>query len=214
MLGWFRALLPKEEKFYDLFEQHAATLVAGAAAIQKLLHGEGSVPAQCAEIVTQEQRADDIAGEVMLAVRRTFITPFDRGDIKELISAMDDAIDQMQKTVKAITLFEVHAFEPPMGAMGDVIVQAAQRVADLIPLLRSMNQNSPTINEIAEEIGQIEARSDEIYDQGMKALFEAHRGGNTMAYIVGAEIYDHLEKVVDRFEDVAKCVSGIVIEHL
>ena len=214
MLGWFRALLPKEEKFYDLFEQHAETLVAGAAALQKLLHGQGSVPVQCAEIVTQEQKADDIAGEVMLAVRRTFITPFDRGDIKELIAAMDDAIDQMQKTVKAITLFEVHSFEPPMGALGAVIAQAAGRVAELIPLLRAMNQNSAKINAIAEEIARIEARSDEIYDQGLKALFEAHRSGNTMAYIVGAEIYDHLEKVVDRFEDVAKCVSGIVIEHL
>jgi uncharacterized protein Yka (UPF0111/DUF47 family) len=74
--------------------------------LQKLLNGSGSVPAQGAEIMAEEQKADLITAEVVLAVRRTFITPFDRGDIKELISAMDDAIDQMQKTVKAITLFE------------------------------------------------------------------------------------------------------------
>jgi predicted phosphate transport protein (TIGR00153 family) len=214
MLGWFQALLPKEEKFYDLFEEHAETLVRGALALQKLLNGTGSVPAQCAEIVEEEQKADVITAEVMLAIRRTFITPFDRSDIKELISAMDDAIDQMQKTVKAITLFDVHSFEPNMAALGDIIVEAARRVADLIPLLRAVNQNSVQVNAIAEEITRIEERSDEICDQGLKALFEAHRISDTMAFIVGSEIYDHLEKVVDRFEDVAKSVSGIVIEHL
>jgi uncharacterized protein len=214
MLGWFQALMPKEQKFFDLFERHAATLVNGAWALQKLLNGQGSVAAQCAAIVAEEQRADLIAGEVMLAVRRTFITPFDRGDIKELISAMDDAIDQMQKTVKAITLFDVESFEPQMAALGDIIVEAAERVADLIPLLRAVNQNSAELNAIAEEITRIEEKSDEVCDQGLKALFEAHRAGDTMAFITGSELYDHLEKVVDRFEDVAKCVSGIVIEHL
>jgi uncharacterized protein len=214
MLGWFQALLPKEEKFYDLFEEHAGTLVRGALALQKLLDGSGSVRAQCAEIVAEEQKADVITAEVMLAIRRTFITPFDRSDIKDLISAMDDAIDQMQKTVKAITLFDVHSFESNMNALGDVIVEAAQRVADLIPLLRAINQNSAKVNAITEEIKRIEERSDEICDQGLKALFEAHRTGDTMVFIVGSEIYDHLEKVVDRFEDVANTVSGIVIEHL
>src|SRR5262245_6652086 len=107
MLGWFRALMPKEEGFFDLFEEHAATLLRGALALQTLLHDTTSVGVQCEVIVAEEQRADHITAEVMLAVRRTFITPFDRGDIKELVTAMDDAIDQMQKTVKAIMLFEV-----------------------------------------------------------------------------------------------------------
>src|SRR5690242_12654544 len=112
MLAWFRALLPRDDRFYDLFEQHAATLVRGASALQLLLRGNASVEAQCAEIVAEEERADKIAGEVMLAVRRTFITPFDRGDIEDLISTMDDAIDQMQKAVKTIRLFDVQLFEP------------------------------------------------------------------------------------------------------
>lgn len=214
MLGWFQALLPKEEKFYDLFEQHAETLVAGAMALDKLLSGQGDIRAEIARIMAEEQKADDIARDVMLAVRRTFITPFDRGDIKTLISAMDDAIDQMRKTVKAITLFEVDRFEPAMQELGGTVVQAAGKVRDLLPLLRAMNQNSARINAIVEEISEIEEKSDEIHVQGLKALFNSHRTGDTMGYIVGAEIYDHLEKVVDRFEDVARSISGIVIEHL
>src|SRR5687768_2257474 len=106
MLGWFQKLLPKETKFFDLFESHAVTLVAGAKALNGLLAGAVPVEQGSAEVVAQENRADTIAGEVMLEVGRTFITPFDRGDIEELIGSMDDAIDQMQKTVKAITLFE------------------------------------------------------------------------------------------------------------
>ncbi|MCZ0732718.1 DUF47 domain-containing protein [Phreatobacter sp. AB_2022a] len=214
MLGWFQALLPKEEKFYDLFEDHAETLVAGAEALERLLGGQGDAKAEIARIMAEEQRADDIARDVMQAVRRTFITPFDRGDIKSLISSMDDAIDQMRKTVKAITLFEVAGFEPQMHALGMTAVEAARKVRELVPLLRAMNQNSAATSALVEAICAIEERSDEIHDQGLKALFAKHRVSDPMGYIAGAEIYEHLEKVVDRFEDVAKTISGIVLEHL
>jgi predicted phosphate transport protein (TIGR00153 family) len=214
MLGWFQKLLPKEDKFFVLFERHAQTLKAGAAALDGLLSGATPIEAGCAEIFAEENRADAIAGEVMLEVGRTFITPFDRGDIEELIGSMDDAIDQMQKTVKAITLFEVDDFAPCMKELGFVIVQTSERVADLLPMLRDIKKNAVNIGMLAKEIGGMEEKSDELHDQGLKELFKAHRTSDTMAYIVGAEIYDHLEKVVDRFEDVAKRVSRIVLEHL
>jgi uncharacterized protein Yka (UPF0111/DUF47 family) len=118
MLGWFQRLLPKEAKFFDLFESHAVTLVAGAKALDGLLAGTTSIADGSAEVVRQENRADDIAGQVIHEVGRTFITPFDRGDIEELIGSMDDAIDQMQKTVKAITLFEVERFAPTWRSWG------------------------------------------------------------------------------------------------
>ena len=214
MLGWFRALLPKEDQFFDLFEQHAQTLVAAALALQGLLQDGASVPIRCAEIMSEEHKADLITRDVMLAVRRTFITPFDRSDIQELISSMDDAIDQMQKTAKAVTLYELDAFAPLMQVLGALIVQAAQQTGELVPLLRSINQNSARINAIADAIRRIEEESDDVQNQGLRALFKAHRNGDTMGYIIGTEIYDHLEKVVDRFEDVANRVTGIVIEHL
>jgi uncharacterized protein Yka (UPF0111/DUF47 family) len=214
MLGWFQNLLPKEEKFFDLFERHAATLVAGAEALKGVLDGSLDVAGGSQEVLAQEDRADEIAAEVMVAVGRTFITPFDRGDIEELIGSMDDAIDQMRKTVKAIMLYEVETFEPSMSALGGSIVEAAERLVDLLPMLRNIKKHADAMGLLTKEIGRIEEKSDELHVLGLKALFKAHRGANTMDFIVGAEIYDHLEKVVDRFEDVAKRVSRIVLEHL
>src|SRR5687768_13278487 len=110
MLGWFRALLPREDKFFDLFERHSRILVAGAEALQKLLEGGENVERHCREIVDLENQADEITREVLLAVRKSFITPFDRGDIKDLIQSMDDAIDMMHKVVKMVMLFEQTSF--------------------------------------------------------------------------------------------------------
>jgi predicted phosphate transport protein (TIGR00153 family) len=214
MLRWFQVIMPREERFFELFERHSHTLVAGAEALRSLLQGGDAVSRYCDVIIQREHEADDITRQVLTAVRRTFITPFDRGDIKDLITSMDDAIDQMHQTVKAITLFEVRTFEPPMRDMGDTIVQAAKLIVDGVPLLRSIGRHATRLTSIAEEITRIEERADQLHDRGRRELFQAHRQANPMAFIVGTEIYDHLEKVVDRFEDVANEISAIVIEHV
>src|SRR5688572_8734551 len=97
MLGWFQALMPKETRFFDLFERHAAIVVQGAEAMQSLFQGS-DVERYCREISARETEADDVTREVLTAVRRTFITPFDRTDIQDLATSLDDAIDQMNKT--------------------------------------------------------------------------------------------------------------------
>ena len=214
MLRWFQALMPKEEGFFALFSQHARTLTAGAEALQDLLHGRVSVEDGCTRIMAHEEAADAITRDVLLAVRRTFITPFDRSDIKDLATSLDDAIDQMQKTAKAITLFEVTAFEPEMRELSDLIVATAKLTVEAVDLLGQMRANATRLNSLTEEITRIEDRADGVYDRGRKALFLAHREANPMAFIIGVEIYDHLEKVADRFEDVANRISGIVIEQI
>jgi predicted phosphate transport protein (TIGR00153 family) len=214
VLRFFQALMPREEKFFALFNDHARTIVEGAIALRDLLEGGPGVTEACRRVIDHENQADAIAREVLLGVRRTFITPFDRGDIKELIGQLDDAIDQMQKTAKAITLFEVTSFELPMRQMADIILRCAELTVEAVGLLGSMRENVARINAIAEEITRLEEQADELNSQGIKALFLSHRDGNAMAFIVGNEIYDHLEKVVDRFEDVANRVSGLVIEQV
>lgn len=213
MLSWFQALMPREERFFDLFERHAETLVAGSHALRELLNGGDRVLVCSQEIRRQEHEADAIVREAHLAVRRTFITPFDRSDIRDLVTAMDDAIDQMHQTAKATLLYETRDFEPGMRRMGDIIVQSAELTRGAIPLLRLMRQNAGRLNAFSEEITRIEDEADAIHDQGLKELFLAHRHKDPMAFIVGAEIYGHLERVVDGFEDVADRVAGIVIEH-
>jgi len=215
MLRWFQALMPREEAFFDLFEAHSRTLCAGARALRDLLQAGGDeVPAHCAVISRHEADADEITREVLLAVRRTFITPFDRADIRDLITSMDDAIDQMHKTAKAITLFEQRTFEPHMATLGEVIVKTADLTAEAVPLLRALRANATRLNAITEEVRRLEEDSDQLYDKGMAALYHGPARSDAMAFIVGSEIYDHLEKVVDRFEDVANRISGVLIEHL
>jgi predicted phosphate transport protein (TIGR00153 family) len=218
MLGWFQALMPKEERFFDLFVRHATIVVAAAEAMRGLLLGGDKIEHYCKQIVERETEADEIARQVLTAVRRTFITPFDRTDIKDLISSMDDAIDQMNKTAKVITLFEVRSFDPQMQELGEIALQAANLVLEAMPLLSLIGKNSNRLNAVTETIIRIEEHADYLHDQGRKALFLANRKGNvqgnTMDFIIGTELYDHLEKVVDRFEDVANEINALVIDHL
>lgn len=214
MLSWFQALMPKELKFFELFSAHAETLVQGATALREVLQGGEDVPAACAKVVAHEDAADEITREVLLNVRRSFITPFDRSDIQDLITSLDDAIDQMHKTVKVVSLFELREFEDPMREMADIIVEAALLTREAVGLLGGMRQNAARLNQLTEQITHIEDRSDAIYDAGRKALFLRHRDGDAMAFVVGVDVYSHLEKVMDRFEDVANRISGIVIEQV
>jgi predicted phosphate transport protein (TIGR00153 family) len=214
MLGWFQAIMPKEDKFFDLFEQHSTLVVAGAVALRSLLKGGDHVENCRAEILARENEADEVARQVLIAVRRTFITPFDRSDIQRLIGSLDDAIDQMNKTAKIITLFEVKSFEPAMQEIGELSLEGSKLVAQAMPLLRNIGKNAGELNTLTEKIIRVEERSDELHDEGRKALFLANRDGNGMHFAIGTEIYDHLEKVVDRLEDVAKEINSLVVDHL
>jgi len=214
MMRWFRSFLPKEERFFDLFDRHAQTVIQGAITLQSMLNGGEETLVYCQRLNKFENDADDITREVLTAVRRTFITPFDRGDIKNLITAMDDAIDQMQQTAKAVMLSEVRTFEPPMREMGGLLVECANLVGRALPLMQAIGQNVTMLTAITEELTKLEGRVDDLHEIGLKELFLKHRDGNAMEFIVGIEIYDHLEKVADRFDDVANEINSIVIEQI
>jgi predicted phosphate transport protein (TIGR00153 family) len=222
MLGWFQALMPKEERFFHLFQRHAEVVVAGAEALRGMLRDGDRIESYCHQIFRLEAEADSITREVLTAVRRAFITPFDRSDIQDLISSMDDAIDEMNRTAKTIVTFEVHSFEPQMQEMSDIILTAAKLVLEAVPLLSSIGRNAARLNTLTGKIISIEEQADDIHNQGIKALFLANRGGdeavsgdaNAMNFIIGSELYDHLEKVVDRFEDVSNEINSIAIDQL
>src|SRR5437868_10992855 len=175
MLRWFRAFLPKEERFFDLFARHAETCVKGAEALQGVLRGGDETAVYCQRVSQFENDADNITREVLTAVRRTFITPFDRGDIKNLITSMDDAIDQMQQTAKAVVLFEVRSFEPPMREIGGLLVDAANLVGRALPLRRAIGNNVAMLTAMTEELTKLEGRVDGPLDSGLKGLFPKQR---------------------------------------
>ncbi|MBX9778105.1 MAG: DUF47 domain-containing protein [Xanthobacteraceae bacterium] len=216
MLGWFKAIMPREDSFFPLFARHAAIVVAGAEALCGVLQGGDDVGRYCKEISDRETEADAVTREVLTAVRRTFITPFDRTDIQDLASSMDDAIDQMNKTAKTIMLFELRNFEPQMQRMGAIILQASKLMAEAMPLLQSMGKNAVRLQAITEEIIRIEDQADQLHDQGRKALYMANRNGpgSAMHFIIGTELYDHLESVVDKLEDVSNEINALIIDQL
>jgi uncharacterized protein len=213
MFSWFQTLMPQENRFFDLFNSHARTIVDGAEALRSLLHSETNVRDACKKVFEFETQADVITQDVLLLTRRSFITPFDRSDIKDLITSLDDSIDQMKKTAKSILLFEVETFEPHMAQMGDVIVDASKLTVEAVAQLRTLRQNTQKVNSVTEAIIRLEENADDLNNQGVKALFAKHRNGNAMDYIIGNDIYNHLERVMDRFEDVANGISGIAIEQ-
>ena len=206
--------MPREDRFFELYNRHAQTLVKGAEALRELLDGGPGVGAAAGRVFVHEDEADAIARDILLLARRTFITPFDRSDIKDLIGTLDDTIDQMKKTAKAVILFEVENLEPEMMQMGDRIIQAARLTVEAVGLLSTLRDNSTRLNAITEEIIRLEENADTLNDLGIRALFKRHKDDNAMGYIIGVEIYDHLEKVMDRFEDVANRIGGILIEQV
>jgi uncharacterized protein len=214
MMRWFHALMPKEERFFDFFARHSDAVLAGSHSLRAMMEGGEAVARNCEAVIASEHRADDVTREVLIAVRRTFITPFDRGSIRDLITAMDNAIDQMQKAAKTVTLFDVTEFTPQMKDMGDLIVKSAQIVKQAVPLLSAISSEAVHISELTAQLSALEGRADELHDVGLRTLYKANAPANAMAFIVGSEVYDHLEKVVDRFDDVANVMHGIVIEHV
>jgi predicted phosphate transport protein (TIGR00153 family) len=214
MMRWFHALMPKEERFFELFSGHSQAVLGGAQALRRMLDGGDAIAPNFKLVMDREHEADDFTRDVLIAVRRTFITPFDRGNIRDLITAMDNSIDQMQKTAKAIMLFDVREFTPQMKDMADAIVKCAELVQEAVPLLASISREATHISSLTEQISALEGRADEMHDSGLKALYQAHVQANALGFFVGNEVYDHLEKVVDRFDDVANVMHGIVIEHV
>jgi len=212
MFGWFQRLLPRTGDFFGMFEAHARTLVAAADAMTKLADG-GSPNKECiAEIHRREHEADDIIRQVLTTVRRTFLTPFDRGAITSLIGAMDDAIDEMQSTGRAIDLYDLTSFEPEMKQMVGIIREQADLIGAAIPLMRDITRSGAKIHEITEKVVRLEGAADDVHATGLKKAFES-LSDQPMQFIVAREIYKHLERITDAFEDVANEIDGIVIDH-
>lgn len=214
MLNWFDALMPKERGFFDLFDRHAALLVKGAADLRGMLEGRIDVASACRSINQHEEEADVVVRDTAMHMRRTFITPFDRSDIQGLSNALDDCIDQMQKSARTITVFDVRTFEPGMREFGEVIERSAGLTVEAVGLLRRINKNAARLTEISEEINALEHRADDVHANALRSLYESRGRSDAIGFFVGEDVYDHLEKVMDRFEDVSDRISGIVVDSI
>ena len=175
MLRWFHALMPKEERFFDLFAQHSQAVVAGATALRAMLEGGDAIASNYQAVMDREHDADDVTREVLIAVRRTFITPFDRGNIRDLITSMDNSIDQMQKTAKAVRLFDVTEFTPHMKNMADTILHARSSCRRACRCSSRSAPKPATSASSRRKISSLEGRADEMHDQGHARALSGQR---------------------------------------
>jgi predicted phosphate transport protein (TIGR00153 family) len=213
MLQWFQRLMPRQNVFFPAFERHAAVMVKAAVALRQMVAGGDELKGRFQEILDLEHEADGIAREVLLSLRTTFITPFDRADIQSLITSMDDSVDQCKATAKAIVLFEMTTFEPDMRKMADAIVECSELAYSAVAMLSDVAKNATALNDICLQITRIEGNADDAYDRGLELLYQKVKGGDALEFIRGSEIYKHLENSVDSLDDVADEIQGIVIEH-
>ncbi len=213
MFGWFQRLLPRTGNFFEMFEAHAATVLSGAEATARLLAGGPGAAEHIREIIEREHDADNITREVLQTVRSTFLTPFDRSAITALIGSLDDTIDEMQAAALAIDLYEMKEFPSEMQDMAGIVVDAARLAAEAMPLLRDVSRNGGRLHELTERLVRIEGHADNIHAAGLKRSLQEHGASDTLRFVTEREIYKHLERIVDAFEDVADQIDGIVIDH-
>jgi uncharacterized protein Yka (UPF0111/DUF47 family) len=211
MFNWFQRLLPRTGDFFGMFEAHAVTLVGAAEALSKLVDG-GTAQEHIGDIHRFEHQADDIIREVLRTVSKTYLNTIDLGAITSLIAAMDDAIDEMQDTARAIDVYELDSFTPEMKQMVSLIVHAAGLTTEAIPLLRDIGRNGARIHELTERLVRLESEADVVHAAGLKKAFHDHHA-QPMQFMVARETYKHLERITDAFEDVANEIDGIVIDH-
>jgi uncharacterized protein Yka (UPF0111/DUF47 family) len=212
MFAWFQRLLPRKGDFFGMFEAHAATLVAAAAALRQMSNDGAATGDVLRVIRDREHDADEVIRQVLTEVRRTFLTPFDRGAITSLIGAMDDTIDEMLATARAIDLYELRELRPEMKEIVDLISRSADVINQAVPLLRNVSANGLKLHELTGFVVNLEGQADEIHANGLKRAFQTARA-DPLQFAVAREVFKNLERVMDAFEDVANEIDGLVIDH-
>lgn len=212
-LKFIRSLMPKEERFVANFTAHAERLVAASGALIAMMQaGPQDREARFADVRDIEKQADTIARETLMALHRAFITPFDRSDIHALITAQDDTVDLIEDVGQHALLYRLEAFTPQMLELARLIQDGAKLLAEAIPLLADVNKNVVRITQLCEKVGSIESEADRVLHNGLSDLIA--RQPETIAFLGQKEVYEMLEAVTDRCDDVADLIEGIVLDHV
>ena len=208
----FQYFVPKDRKFYPLFEQASSNLVA----ISKLLYEMMTTTSRekrtslIRQIEKLEHTGDEITHQIFNEVSRTFITPFDREDIQHLASGLDDIIDYIHGSAKRIELYKVETIHPSMIKLSELILQCAEELNGAIQSLRSMN-NMIKIREALVRVNSIENHADDIFDNAVARLFEEEK--NAIEIIKIKEVLSALETATDKCEDVANSLESIIVKN-
>jgi predicted phosphate transport protein (TIGR00153 family) len=204
-----KRFLPKRTCFFDFFEAHNALIIEACEKIVELSGNGVDAVAVCAKIKEIESRGDRITHECMSALHRSFITPFDRNDIRRLISRLDDILDLIEEAATCVNMYEIIEIKPEMLAFSRILLSASRSLGDTLKLLRDIRDPNPII-EKCELISKLEQEGDFILHSAMAKLFKEEK--DTCMLIKWKEIFELLEKATDKCNDVTNTIEGIVIE--
>jgi len=212
----FGKLLPREGNFFELFNQHGNHIVEGARAFILLIQNYADLDLREKygnEVGNAERSADRVTAEVNRLLHKTFITPIDREQIHSLINAMDDILDLLQDATETMALYDVRAMTEEVLRLGDISAKCCERVQHAVSLLPRINQHETAEAAIktCEEIDKLESDADRVMRSAMSKLFREETDVRELIKL--KTIYEQLESISDRCEDVANLIEGVVLEN-
>jgi predicted phosphate transport protein (TIGR00153 family) len=203
-------LLPREGKFFDFFNEHAALAAQAALELQALLADLPQLERRSRAIQKSEKQADQITHQTVQLLHRTFVTPLDRDEIHQLITGMDDILDLMEDVATCLFLYDVKAVTPDAQKLGEICVACTIKVKDAVAMLESM-KHADAILRICGDIDRLESEADFVFRSALAKLFREEP--DVKQIIKLKEVYQLLESITDKCEDVANVIEGIVLEN-
>jgi len=204
------SILPREEKFFDLFEKGSQSMLAAGEKLKELVDNWENVEAIVAEITEIEHQADTVTHQIYAQLHRTFVTPFDREDISLLAGSIDDVTDFIQAAADAMLLYKIEKPGKSARDLADIIVTAAKEVQKAVKLLKNKKEIKKML-EVCVEINRLENMADRIYRSALGHLFDGET--DVVDVIKWREIYEHMETATDRCEDVADVLEGVALKQ-
>jgi uncharacterized protein len=205
------SFMPRDEKFFDLFEASASNIVRAAQTLKDLVSTWDGIDRQMDELTKIEHQGDTITHEIMFQLNRSFITPFDREDIGTLAHSLDDVTDLIHAAADTMVLYKVKPPGERARELADIICQMTAEVQSVMPKLRRHNANLDKILSSCVEINRLENVADSIYRSALKELFDDNT--EIKDILKWREIYEHMEGATDMCEDVANVLEGVALKH-
>ncbi len=213
---FFGKLLPREGNFFELFNEHGRQITEGARAFMSMVQYYNDEPLRekyAADVDSAEKQADKVTAEVNRLLHKTFITPIDREQIHGLINAMDDILDLLQDSAEVMQLYDLKNLSEDVTRLGEISARCCERVQHVVSLLPNLSR--PEVAEAAlktcEEIDRLESDADRVMRSAMSKLFRDNIDVRELIKLKA--VYEHLESISDRCEDVANLIEGIVLEN-
>lgn len=202
--------MPTEGKFFDLFNQHAELAVKCAKEMVALMTNFDDLEIRVHAIEAVEKEADKVTHNAIELLHKTFITPLDRDDIHQLITRMDDILDLLEDAAQTISLYDIKSITPEAKRLAELCLSCAEKVQAAVALLSNMD-NSRQILSLCQEIDRLESDADHVMRAAMSKLFRDEPDVRTLIKLKA--VYEILETVTDRCEDVANIIEGIIVEN-